>query len=127
MANLFDFLTSINQTKEYLLVDALAEKEYSPYMINRGLSLFPDTVLFANEMNRHPDLPKKWNYEFYINSITTRKRFSKWPKKIKESEDLELVSNFFKCSYEKSRSILPLLDKPQLNEIRKLMDVGGRK
>jgi hypothetical protein len=47
----FDFLKAINETKENLIVDDETEKQYSPYMINRGLSYFNDTVLIANEMN----------------------------------------------------------------------------
>ena len=48
----FDYLNAINQSKENLIVDELSEKEYVPFVVNKGLSYFPDTILYANEMNR---------------------------------------------------------------------------
>lgn len=125
MSTLFDFLNSINTTKEYLLVDAQAEKDYIPFMVNRGMSLFQDTILYANEMNRYPDIPKKLQYEFYINSIAARKRFSKWPKKLKESDDLKVVAEHFKCSYEKAKTYLSILTQTQVEEIKAIQCTGG--
>lgn len=126
MPGLFDFLNSINQTKEYLLVDAQSEKEYSPYMINRGLSLFPDTVMFANEINKYPDISKRQHYDFFINSIAARKRFSKWPKADKASDDLTMIANYFVCSYEKAKVHLDILTPIQVEEIRSVTNTGGR-
>lgn len=125
MPQLFDFLTSINYTKEYLLVDAQAERDYSPYMINRGMSLFIDTCMYANEMNRFQDISKREHFDFYINSIAKRKRFSKWPKKDKESDDLKMIAEYFKYSYEKARVVLNILTQPQIEEIRSITDTGG--
>ena len=49
--------------------DIDAEKKYPTYIINRCLSSFTDTVLFANEMNKNPHLPTRLQYDFYINSV----------------------------------------------------------
>ena len=77
MYQLKDYLYSINQSKKNILVDDIdAEKKYPTYIINRCLSSFTDTVLFANEMNKNPHLPKRLQYDFYINSVKPRKRFS---------------------------------------------------
>jgi hypothetical protein len=65
----FDFLNSINDTKKDLFDDPQAEKDYNSYLINRGLSYFPDTVLYANEMNRNFDIAKRWQFDFLKNSI----------------------------------------------------------
>lgn len=124
---LFEYLNSINTTKEYLMVDQQAEKEYVPYMINRGLSMFNDTIMYANEINRYPELSKKVQYEFFINSITARKRFSKWPKREKESEDLKMIAEYFQCSYDKAKVTLSLLTETQLAEVRSATDVGGKR
>ena len=66
MPSPFDYLNAINLTKENMMVDAQSEKDYVPYLINRGLSMFQDTVLYANEMNMHPDIPKKSQFELKI-------------------------------------------------------------
>ena len=63
-----DYLYSINQSKKNILNDDIdAERGYPPYIINRCLSSFTDTVLYANEMNKNPSLPKKMQYDFFIN------------------------------------------------------------
>lgn len=107
------------------MVDAQSEKDYVPFMINRGMSYFQDTILYANEMNRYPDTSKKLQYEFYINSIVARKRFTKWPKKIKESDDLKVVAEHFKCSYEKAKTYLSILTQTQVEEIKAIQSTGG--
>lgn len=125
--NLFDHLNSINQTKEYLLVDAQAEKEYAPYMIHRGLSFFADTVMLVNEMNKYQDIPKRWDYDFFMHSVTKKKRFSKWHKKDTESDDLKMIARYFTCSYANARSALNILTQSQLDDIRSITDTGGRR
>ena len=91
----FEYIKAINSTKENLIVDDKSEKEYTPYIVNRGLSYFHDTVIQANVMNQYPLLPKKWQFQFLLNSITKKKRFSKWSKKDDESESILLVKEYF--------------------------------
>ena len=78
--NPFDYLKSINTTKKNIMVDDLTEKEYNAFIINRGLSFFPDTVLYANEMNLNHHLDSRLQYDFLINIIKKKKRFTKWVK-----------------------------------------------
>ena len=49
--NPFEYVNSINYTKKDIMIDDIAEKAYNPFMINRSLSYFNDTVAMANEMN----------------------------------------------------------------------------
>ena len=50
--NPFDFLNSINISKKNLIrEDGRGASEYAPYLMNKGLSQFPDTIIQANEMN----------------------------------------------------------------------------
>ena len=50
--NPFDYVNSINSSKkENLMIDEVAEKAYNPWLINKALSYFKDTVLYANEIN----------------------------------------------------------------------------
>ena len=80
----FDYVNSINFTKKNLMKntanDELAEKDYVPFLTNKSLSYFTDTLLYANEMNRYHFLDKRLQYEFYLNSIRKKKRFAKWAK-----------------------------------------------
>ena len=46
------------------MVDAETEKAYAPFLVNRSLSYYQDTVMFANEMNRHAQLDNRLQYDF---------------------------------------------------------------
>ena len=124
--NPFDYLNAINDTKKDIMVDDIAEKGYAPFMVNRGLSYFNDTVLFANEMNRYHHLDHRLQFDFYINIIRKRKRFSKWMKPDTAS-DVEVVKEYYGYSNEKARQALTLLTSEQINELRKKVYKGGRK
>jgi len=122
----FDFINAINLTKKNLFEDSLAKKDYTPYIVNRGLSYFPDTVLYANEMNRHSGIPEDWQFFFFLNSIPKKKRFSKWHKKDAETESLSLVKEYFGYSSEKAKEALSILSEDQLVMIKEKLYKGGR-
>ena len=121
----FDYLNAINDTKKNIMVDDIAEKQYVPFMVNRGLSYFVDTVLLANEMNRYHHLDKKLQFGFMINSVRKRKRFSKWLKP-HEQEALLIVKEYYGYSNEKARSALSLLSAEQIDQLRQQLFKGGR-
>lgn len=122
-----DWLNSINQTKKNLIdEDPLLEKEYSPYIINRCLSGYIDSILYANEMNRYHFLPKKLQYDFFINTLRKRKRYTPWIQKDK-IEDLEYVKKYYGYSNEKAKEALKILTREQLNFIKAKFETGGIK
>lgn len=122
----FDYLNAINYTKENIIVDDITEKDYNPFMVNRGLSYFADTILMANEMNQHAHLDKKLQFDFFINIVRKKKRFSKWFKPETVS-DVEVVKEYYGYSNDKARQALSLLTQEQLNILRKKVYKGGRK
>ncbi|WJZ48376.1 clamp loader of DNA polymerase [Synechococcus phage DSL-LC02] len=125
MTELKDWLNSVNHTKEYIMEDS-NEKEYPPYIINRCLSGFLDTIMYANEMNKYSSLPNRLQYDFFINSLRKRKRFSPWLKKDK-IQDLDAVKSYYGYSIEKAQQALRILNKEQLDYIKQKLDVGGKK
>ena len=127
MTELKDWLNSINQTKKNLIdEDPLIEKEYSPYIINRIFSGHLDSVMFSNEMNQYHFLPKKMQYDFFINILRPKKRFSPWLRK-DEIKDLDLVKRYYGYSNEKAKQALRILTKKQLNFIKSKFETGGKK
>mgnify|MGYP005722109303 CR=1 FL=1 len=124
--NPFKFTDAINYTKEDIMIDDITEKAYNPFLINRSLSYFPDTVLAANEMNRNHHIDNRLQFDFFINIIRKRKRFSKWFKP-EEISDLEIVKEYYGYSNEKARQILTLLSTEQMNELKTKVAKGGRK
>ena len=115
--NPFDYLNAINVTKKDIMVDDVSEKAYAPFMVNRGLSYFPDTVLFANEMNVNHHIDHRLQFDFFINIINKKKRFSKWAKPI-DIENLELIKEYYGYSNEKAKSVLSLLTNDEINELK---------
>ena len=121
-----DWLNSINHTKENIIdIDPDLEKDYPPYIINKCLSGFVDTILFSNEMNMSSHLDRKMQYDFYINIVRKRKRFSPWLRKEK-IDDLEHINRYYGYSNEKAQIALTLLTKEQLEFIRSKNDMGGK-
>ena len=85
-----------------------------------------DTVMFANEMNRLPHLDKKLQYDFFINTVRSRRRFSPWDKKQKMN-DLNVVKQYYGYSNEKARQALNILSPSQLDYIKSKLNKGGKK
>ena len=124
----FDFINAINYSKEDLIGDSdnpeLAEKFYPPYVVNKGLSYFTDTVLLFNELNMRPETDNKLQFDFFLNSIRKRKRFSKWYKK-EQSDSLDTIIEYYGYSYEKAKQVLPLFTENELKNLKKKLFTGG--
>ena len=125
MYQLKDYLYSINQSKKNILdEDPDAERKYPAFIINKCLSSFTDTVLYANEMNKNSHLPPKMQYDFFINSVKPRKRFSPWTRK--DSIDyLDVVKEYYGYNDDKALQALRILTKDQLDKISYLLRKGG--
>ena len=122
----FEYVTAINYSKQNMIVDDETEKGYLPYMTNRSLSYFQDTVAVANAMNQYHILEKKLQFDFLINIVRKRKRFSKWIKP-EVVTDLEVVKEYYGYSNEKAKQALSVLSTEDLTELSKRMYKGGRK
>ena len=125
--NPFDYVNSINFTKKNLMKntanDELAEKDYVPFLTNKSLSYFTDTLLYANEMNRYHFLDNKLQYEFYLNSIRKKKRFAKWAK-ADNNDELNMISEYYKISLPKAKDALKILSPEQKQDIRNKLEQG---
>lgn len=122
--NPFEYLNSINYSKKDIMVDDVAEKEYNSFLINRGLSYFPDTVLFANEMNTKNHIDNRLKFSFLINIVRKRKRFSKWNKR-NENEDISILKEYYGYSDEKARVALSLLSSNEMKQLKERLFKGG--
>ena len=122
-----DYLYSINQSKKNILNDdPEAEQKYPPFIVNKCLSSFIDTILYANEMNKNPHLDKRLQYDFFINSLKPRKRFTPWLRK-DTLEEIELVKQYYGYSHNKALEAVRILTKEELDHIRKVLNKGGMK
>ncbi|MAG25458.1 DNA polymerase [Candidatus Pacearchaeota archaeon] len=121
------YLNAINHKKEDLMAgdDAFWEKKYPTYIVNKALSSFPECLLYANEMNKMHHLDKKLQFQFFLNSIRPKKRFSKWLRSSK-IKNLEYVKEYYGYSNEKAKQALEILNDDQLEEIKTIISRGGK-
>lgn len=124
----FDFVNSINSpSKKDLMTDSendeLAESSYVPFIVNKTLSYFPETILHANEMNRTV-VDNKLQYHYLLNSIRPAKRFAKWAKS-EMTEDVEAVMQYYGYSADKARQALKILTTDDLHYIKQKLERGG--
>jgi hypothetical protein len=126
MYELKEYLKAINQSKEPLMdtEDKMWEKKYLPYVVNRCVYPFMDTILLVNEMNQYPGLDNKLQFHFLINSIRSKKRFAPWLKTSK-IENLELIKEYFGYSDQKAKDVLNVLTDEDITSIQKKLNKGG--
>ena len=127
MYELKDYLKAINRTKEPLMddEDEQWEKKYPQFIVNKCLMPFQDTILFVNEMNQYPQLDKKLQFDFYLNSLRSRNRYTPWMK-AKKLNNLECVKEYYGYNNEKARVALDILNDGQISAIKQKLDKGGR-
>jgi|TARA_R110001583_G_scaffold60870_2_gene180480 hypothetical protein len=125
--NLSEILSSINHNKENILRDRdeREEKQYAPYVINRCLSYFPDTIFLVNSMNCIPNVDKRMHYEFLLTSVRKRKRFSKW---LKKEQDIRLdwIKEYYNVSEKKAREYISFLTDEQIEDIKSRTTFGDK-
>jgi hypothetical protein len=130
MSNLWDYINAINSNKQDLMTgtenDELAEAGYVPFLTNRALSQFPDTLLYANEMNIHNHLDKKLQFNYLLSSVRPKKRFTKWAKR-EDSEGIAMVMQYYKCNIRRAQEYMQLLTSEHLSKIKQALTIGGER
>jgi len=124
----FDFINSVSKTKKNLILDDeqpdVIERQYNPYIVNRGFALFSDSVLHANEMNIRHNLFKSAQYHYYLGILRSRDRRSKWPK-LEKSPDLDAIQQYYQCNRVIAKQYLKVLPTEELEKINTLVSKGG--
>lgn len=118
----FDYLNSLNDKKTNLR-DSL--EDYAPFIVNKGLSYYADTVLLANEMNINSHLDPKMQYDFLFGTISKGKRFSKWFKPEKD-DDIKFLQEALSYNRMRAEEALRLLGEEGVAQMRKDLSKGGR-
>ena len=125
----FDYVNDINFKKKNLMRDSdndkLAESGYIPYITNKSLSYFPDTLFFSNDMNHHHHLDNLLQYEYLLNNVRPKKRFAKWVKP-EDNDDLEIIKMYFGYSNKKAEQALKILSSEVIEKIRIIITRGTK-
>ena len=123
-----DYLNAINWSKINLLDgdDIVWEKKFAPFIINRCLSQHVDTIMMANEMNRNYILDNDMQFQFLLNSIRSKKRYSPFLR-AEKLNDLDVVKEYYGYNNEKAKSALDILTKDEVKLIKEKLFKGGKK
>ena len=127
MYELKEYLKAINTSKERLMdsEDEQLEKKYPAYIVNKCLAPFQDTIFLVNEMNMNHQIDKKLQFDFLLNTLRTRNRYTPWLKAKKE-KDLECVKEYYGYGNEKAKSALNILSDEQIKAIKNSLSKGGK-
>jgi hypothetical protein len=105
----FDFVKNVSYTKEKIDFEE-NKQHYIPFLINRSLSYYLNTVLLANEMNINTYLDPKLQYDFYFNIVRKEKRFSKWHKR-QNMEEIKTIGEKYRCNWRRAKEIFNILQR----------------
>ena len=126
----FDFINAASQSKKDLIGESdhpdLTEKEYVPYIVNRGFSFHSDTVLHANEMNQRAHVFNAAQFDYYRSVLRPRKRFSKWHKAEKD-KDLDAIQEVYSCNRTVAKLYLKAFSKEDMKAVHDKLETGGDK
>ena len=106
--------------------DPMWKKKYNAFMINKVLSFFSDTIMMANEMNRNYILENDMQFQFLLNSIRSKKRYSPFLR-AEKLNDLDVVKEYYEYNNEKAKSALDILTKDEVKLIKEKLFKGGKK
>jgi hypothetical protein len=125
--SVFDFVNDIGFTKEYLYTEQTKSK-YESFIVNRAMSQHPDSIMYANEMNKYPELNKLLQHDFYFYVLSRKKRYGKWAKADKEDEAvLNLIIKHYKVNRVHAKQYLELMTDENIKALKNTYEVGGLK
>lgn len=120
--NPFDYIKSINEkTGNMMDISPDAERDYVPFVVNRGLSFSADTILYANEMNCKPLTDKRMQYDYLYSSVRKRRRYDKWVKPSEMDDELvEAVMLRYQVGRKRAMEYIRLLDDASLDALKRV-------
>jgi hypothetical protein len=123
-----EYLNAINHTKKNVMdsEDTMWVKKYPAFIVNKVLSGFQDTIMLVNEMNRNHFLDKDMQFQFLLNSIRSKKRYSPFLR-ARKLKDIECVKEYYGYNNEKAKTALDILTKKELKLIKEKLYKGGTK
>ena len=132
-ATIFDHLANITWKKTpWDTLDEASQKSFSPYLINRWLSMNPDYIEIVDMFQQYTigPLSKKHVYQLYFDFLPKQKSFNKYIKGKKQSkynkELVQLVAKHYQVPRSEAEEYIELLGKEQLTSMLKKYGKGTK-
>lgn len=123
---LFDFVNDLSSTKSYIYNED-TNGVYNQFMINRAFSQHLDTILLASEMNRRSGLTNEMHHDFMFHSITAKKRYGKWAKKVEDNPELvNYVKDHYNVGPERAIEYINMMSDQDITHIEATLSKGGK-
>ena len=106
--------------------DLLWQKKYTAFIVNKILSGFQDCIMLVNEMNRNHFVDKDMQFQFLLNSIRSKKRYSPFLRSSK-LKDLDVIKEYYGYNNDKAKTALDILTKDEVKLIKEKLFKGGTK
>ncbi|URC15188.1 DNA polymerase clamp loader subunit [Paraglaciecola Antarctic GD virus 1] len=118
----FDFVKSINGKKR--LSEEDVQRFYDPFLTNRALSQFADSVAYAQCMNKYPNLPNEMQYDFLMSTVRKGNRYGKWAKNVEV--DVDMIIDIYQVSKVKAIAIMDRLTPDNILDLEFYYRKGGK-
>ncbi len=130
---IFDWINQMLVTKKHW--DEFTEdeqKKFSPFIINRWLSMDKEFIEFVNVFQQYAigTLEPREVYKWYCDVLPKGKRFNKYikGKKVKKYDDelINILIKYFECGKSQVKGYLELISKSELKEILEMYGIEQR-
>jgi len=125
-ATIFDHLANITWKKTpWSSLNESSQKSFSPYLINRWLSMNPDYIEIVDMFQQYTigPLSKKHVYQLYYDILPKQKTFNKYikgKKMNKNSKDLiTVVANHYQVARAEADQYIEFMEKTEITELLK--------
>jgi len=134
-ATIFDHLANITWKKtEWNKLDEASQKTFSPYLINRWLSMNPDLIEIVDMFQQYTigPLSKKHVYQLYLDFLPKQKMYSKYIKGKKmnkyNKELVQLVRSHYNVNTQEAEEYIDLFKRTSggMNHFNELLKMYGK-
>ena len=131
--SLFDHLSGITDKKvSWESLSEVDRKSFSPYMVNRFLSMNINFIELVNEFQKYTigELSNREVYKLYLELLPNQKQFNKYIKASKadkyQTELVELLSKHFLISEKESLEALDMYHETSLLPLKDILKKYGK-
>jgi hypothetical protein len=125
-ATIFDHLANITWKKTpWNTLNEASQKSFSPYLINRWLSMNPDLIEIVDMFQQYTigPLSKKHVYQLYLDFLPKAKMFAKYikgKKMNKYNKDLvTVIANHYQIARIEAEQYIDLMEQSEITELLK--------
>ena len=134
-ATIFDHLANITwKKKDWNSMSELDHKAFSPYLINRWLSMNPDLIEVVDMFQQYTigPLNKKHVYQLYYDILPKQKMFAKYIKGKKlakyDKELVKLITSHYEVNSQEAEEYINLFKRTNggINHLQELLKMYGK-